>query len=46
VDVYRKCCKRCGGVMQYGMARRRMLSPEPLPAKAIQFVQQTGKDRR
>lgn len=46
VDVYRKCCKRCGNVMQYGMARRRLLSPEPLPAKAIQFIQETGKDRR
>ena len=46
VDVYRKRCRRCGAVMQYGMARRRLLSLEPLPAKAIQFIQETGKDRR
>ena len=46
VDVYRKCCKRCGKVMQYGIARRRLLSSEPLPAKALKFIQETGKDRR
>ncbi len=48
VDVYRKCCKRCGGVVQHGMARRHMdgTSAKPLPAKAVMFIQQTGRDRR
>lgn len=46
VDVYRKRCKRCGNVMQWGIARRRLLSPEPLPAAALKFIQETGKDRR
>ncbi len=45
VDVYRKCCKRCGHVMQHGIARRN-LSSEALPKKAINFIKQKGKDRR
>ncbi len=46
VDVYRKRCKRCGYVMQYGMGRRHMLSDKPMPQKAINFIRETGSDRR
>ncbi len=48
VDVYRKRCKRCGYVMQYGMARRHIdgSSLKPLPQKAINFIIKTGTDRR
>ena len=47
VDVYRKCCKRCGKVMQYGIGRRHLLdSSKPLPRQALEFIQKTNKDRR
>lgn len=48
VDVYRKSCKRCGNVMQYGMGRRHILASasKPLPKKALDFITQTGRDRR
>ena len=47
VDVYRKTCKRCGNVTQYGMARRHILADgKSLPQKAVEFIQQTGQDRR
>jgi hypothetical protein len=45
VDVYRKRCKRCGYVMQYGMGRRYMLGDEPMPQKAINFIRETGINR-
>ena len=48
VDVYRKRCKRCGYVMQHGVARRHMTveNSKPLPQKAINFIKQRGTDRR
>ncbi len=48
VDVYRKRCKRCGGVIQHGIGRRHISEKEskPLPKKAINFIRQKGKDRR
>lgn len=46
VDVYRKICKRCGRVMQHGIGKRHILKPEPLPKKALEFIQKTGTDRR
>ncbi len=46
VDVYRKCCKRCGNVIQHGIGRRHINEVKPLPLKAIKFIQQKGKDRR
>ncbi|HDY68163.1 MAG TPA: hypothetical protein ENH85_10260 [Candidatus Scalindua sp.] len=48
VDVYRKRCKRCGNVIQHGIARRHMTSKnsKPLPQKAINFIKQRGRDRR
>ena len=46
VDVYRKRCRRCGDVMQWGIAKRTLLAGSPLPAKALKFVAETGRDRR
>ena len=48
VDVYRKRCKRCGGVIQHGIARRHIdgTNQKPLPKKAVEFIQKTGTDRR
>jgi hypothetical protein len=46
VDVYRKRCKRCGGIIQWGIGRRHITKAEPLPAKAYEFVSRTGRDRR
>ena len=48
VDVYRKTCRRCGGVMQYGIGRRHLTGDRmaPLPAAALRFIQTTGPDRR
>jgi len=48
VDVYRKRCNRCGKVMQWGMGRREMTkeNSKPLPVKAMQFIRESGKDRR
>jgi len=48
VDVYRKRCKRCGGVMQHGIARRFVTAEnkKPLPRKAWEFIKQLGRDRR
>lgn len=46
VDVYRKLCKRCGKPMQWGIGRRHLEGKKPLPAKALRFIQETGRDRR
>ena len=47
VDVYRKSCKRCGKVIQHGMGRRHVTSEsKPLPKKALEFIQETARDRR
>lgn len=48
IDVYRKRCKRCGNIMMHGIGRRHISGKnlKPLPAKALRFVQQKGKDRR
>lgn len=48
VDVYRKTCKRCGKVIQYGMGRRHIdgSSTRPLPDKALEFIRKTGRNRR
>ncbi len=46
IDVYRKRCKRCGNVMQHGMARRNIVDTKPLPKKARDFIKQKGIDRR
>jgi len=46
VDVYRKRCKRCGKVIQWGIGRRHITEAKPLPEKALKFVQETGRDRR
>lgn len=48
IDVYRKCCKRCGNVMMHGIGMRHIdgSSLKPLPEEAIRFIQKRGKDRR
>jgi len=46
VYVYRKLCKRCGSVMVCGIDRRELVSSKPLPKEAIQFIRETGRDRR
>lgn len=48
VDVYRKTCKRCGMVIQHGMARRHIDASvsKPLPVSAVNFIAQRGTDRR
>ena len=50
VDVYKKLCKRCGRVMQYGVGQRNIggdsIQPTTQIIKAVQFVQKTDKDRR
>jgi len=46
VDVYRKWCKRCGEVMQWGIGRRDLASIKPLPARAMRFIAETARDRR
>jgi len=49
VDVYRKRCKRCGTTIEYGIARRYLTgdrNTKPLPARAIRFIQESGRDRR
>ena len=48
VDVYRKRCKRCGNVIQWGIGQRMVTSEnaKPIPQKAIKFIQETGKNRR
>jgi hypothetical protein len=45
--VYRKRCKRCGKVMQHGIANPDLFNEnKPLPKKALEFIQKSGKDRR
>ncbi len=47
IDVYRKRCKRCGDVIQHGIARRHVTEEgEPLPQKAMNFIRKKGVDRR
>jgi hypothetical protein len=46
-DVYRKRCKRCGQVMQWGIARRSLNNKDkPISQRAKRFIQETGQDRR
>jgi len=50
VDVYKKLCKRCGKVMQYGMGQRNIGGDSKQPIETLEsarlFIQKTGKDRR
>jgi hypothetical protein len=46
VDVYRKRCLRCGGIIQFGIARRHLTSGKPIPAAAVKFIRRSGRDRR
>lgn len=48
IDVYRKRCKRCGGVTQHGISQRHVSGDtrKLLPRKAIEFIQKRGQDRR
>jgi len=48
IDVYRKRCKRCGGVMQHGIGQRHVRGDtvKPLPRAALEFIQKRGKNRR
>jgi len=47
-DVYRKLCKRCGKVMQYGMAQRHIVAGKtrPFSRAVMDFVRYTIRDRR
>lgn len=43
--VYRKRCRRCGGVIAYGISRADLLTAS-LTAAAMRFVAESGRDRR
>ena len=48
VYVYRRNCKRCGQVIAYGAIKAPIIISEDekgLPAKALQWIHQTKKDR-
>jgi len=48
LDVYRKCCRRCGYVVQHGIGQRVISGDtfKKLPRQAIEFIQKRGRDRR
>jgi len=50
VDVYKKLCKRCGQVMQYGIGQRNIDGDSKQPIETLlearRFIQKTGRDRR
>lgn len=48
LDVYRKCCRRCGNVVQHGIGQREVSGDtfKQLPRQAMEFIQKKGKDRR
>ena len=49
VDVYRKRCKRCGSVIQHGIAQRFVWGSrtlKPFSKKVVEFIQSRGRDRR
>jgi len=48
VDVYRKRCRRCGGVVQHGIGQREISGDtfKELPRQAMEFIQKKGRDRR
>ena len=46
IDVYRKLCRRCGQVMQHGIAKRDLMQDRPLPKAALEFIKYRSKDRR
>lgn len=45
-DVYRKRCKRCGQVMQWGIGQRHLTGEKSISKEAIRFIQESGQDRR
>lgn len=45
--VYRKRCLRCGGRVQWGVARAALTNPNPQIVQAVaSWILETGKDRR
>lgn len=46
VYVYRRRCRRCGGVIEYGMDRRALTGEKPISRAAMRWIRETGKDRR
>jgi hypothetical protein len=46
VYVYRRRCQRCGRVIKFGACRAPLISAKPLPAVALSWVVDPGKDRR
>jgi len=47
-DVYRKLCRRCGYVMQYGIGQRYVTADnvQPISQRVLDFIRYTGRDRR
>lgn len=45
--VYRKRCRRCGQVMQWGVGTATLRSADPATMKAVaSWIRETGTDRR
>jgi len=46
VYVYKRSCRRCGRVVKWGTMRAPLLSVQPLPAAAFEWVKKPERDRR